>query len=124
MAITISNKEDWEKLLIAAEKGSCELKLDVALQYENGIEIDGVEIVKKDDFEDFRWTKSAYENGNVDALVRYADYLSMGKNCEKNLNLATQLYKKGVALGISIAAFNLGIEHRNKQDFKGAFKCY
>ena len=56
--------------------------------------------------------------------MRYADYLSTGENCNKNLELAIQLYEKGIELGFSEAAFNLGVEYRNKQDFKRAFEYY
>jgi len=124
MTTTISNIEDWKKLLAEAENGSNLLQLEVAMLFENGVEINGFEIVKKDAAQDFKWTKIAYENGNLDALVRYADYLSSGYNGEKNLELAIHLYEKGMEFGSSIAAFNLGIEYRNKQEFEHAFRYY
>ncbi len=73
----------WENLLNEAENGSDVLQNEVALHYENGIEENGIEILAKDMVQAFRWTKLSYENGNNEALVRYADYLSSGKYCDK-----------------------------------------
>lgn len=124
MFIEINSSENWEKLLLEAKNGNNLAQLEVAFYYENGIEINGVEILKANDLEGFKWTKKAYENGNLEALVGYADYLSLGKSCEKNLDLAVELYKKGIELGISEASYNLGIEFRNKQNFETAFEYY
>ena len=98
MFTEINNVETWEKLLNEAKKGNNLAQLEVAIYYENGIEIDGEEIVKANDVEGYNWTKKAFENGNPEALVRYADYLSLGKSCEKNLDLAIELYKKGIEI--------------------------
>ena len=124
MFIEIDNIETWEKLLTEAKNGNSLAQLEVAIYYENGIGINSEEIVKVNEEEAFNWTKKAYENGNLNALVSYADYLSLGKSCEKKLDLAIELYKKGIELGISEAAYNLGIEYRNQQNFEKAFEYY
>ena len=124
MITEINNLETWNELLIEAKKGNNLLQLEVAMYYENGIEINGNQLIEIDESEAFNWTKIAYESGNENAIVSYADYLSLGKFCEKNLDLAIELYKKGIELGISQASFHLGIEFRNKQNFKAAFEYY
>jgi TPR repeat protein len=124
MFTEINSAETWEKLLSEAKNGNNLAQFEVGIYYENGIEIDGVEIIKANDVEGFNWTKKAYENGNLKALVSYADYLSLGKSCEKNLDLAIELYKKGIELGISEASYNLAIEYRNQQNFEKAFEYY
>lgn len=124
MATTIRTPEDWKILLAVAEKNDASAQLEVAMLYESGIEIDGNKLVEINETLAYYWIKKAYENGNTDALVHYADYLSLDKSCEKNLDLAIKLYEKGIDLGKPEAAFNLGIEYRNKQDFRTAFSYY
>ena len=119
MSSEINTIDDWSTLLSEAKNGSNISQLDVAMHYENGNNFVSINIT-----EAFKWTKIAYENGNINAIVRYADYLSTGENCNKNLDLAIQLYENGIELGFSEAAFNLGVEYRNKQDFKRAFEYY
>lgn len=120
----VSQIYKWNNLLNEAENGNDVLQNEVALNYENGIEYKGIEILARDMIQAFRWTKISYENGNKEALVRYADYLSSGENCEKNTELAIKIYEEGVKLGISRAAFNLGVEYKNMQDYNNAFKHY
>ena len=124
MILKIDTLKTWMNLLNDAENGNNLAQFEVSMYYENGIEINGEIILNIDELEAFKWTKKAYENGNLKALVSYADYLSLGKNCERNLELAIKLYNKGIDLGIGEAAYNLGIEYRNKQDFKKAFIYY
>lgn len=119
MSVEINTIDDWGTLLSEAENGSNIAQLDVAMHYENGNNFVSINTT-----EAFKWTKIAYENGNKSAIVRYADYLSTGENCNKNLELVIQLYEKGIEFGFSEAAFNLGIEYRNRQDFESAFKYY
>jgi TPR repeat protein len=124
MITEVYNLETWNSLLEEAEKGNNMSQLEVAVYYENGIEVNGTEIVNIDETLAYYWTKKAYENGNENALVSYADYLSLGKHCVKNLELAVELYKKAVELGNSQASYNLGVEYRNKQEFETAFEYY
>lgn len=124
MTTKITNIKNWENLIELAKNGTIDAQYEVASYFENGLVLDGIEIVKLDEKQAFYWMKIAYENGNIKALVRYADYLSEGVLCEKNIDLAIKIYKKGIELGSSEASFNLGIEYRNKQDFDKAFKFY
>ena len=114
----------WKKLLKNAENGNNISQLEVAELYENGKEINGIEFINVNKEKAFYWIKIAYENGNNEALVKYADHLSLGNYCEKNRTLAIEIYKKGIELGISLASNNLGIEYRNELNFKKAFECY
>jgi len=119
MSSEINTIEDWNTLLNLAEEGNNSAQLEVAMYFENGNDF-----VTINNAEAFKWTKLAYENGKEDAIVRYADYLSAGNNCDKNIEHAVQLYARGIELGFGEASFNLGVEYRNKQNFKTAFEYY
>jgi len=73
MATTIRTPEDWKILLAAAEKNDASAQLEVAMLYESGIENDGNKLVEINETLAYYWIKKAYENGNTDALVHYAD---------------------------------------------------
>jgi TPR repeat protein len=72
----------------------------------------------------FKWYYSAYENGNVEASIRVADFLIEGIHCKQNIELAIELYRKGIDYGYGIAANNLATFYRDKQDYKEAFELY
>ncbi len=122
----IASIDDWMALLGKAECGNGEAMNEVAFLYENGLTIDGIEVVKPDPQSAFNWTKKSYENGNLDGLINYAHYLSDGTYlyCEKNIEFAMQLYEKAMNEGAVLAIHSLGIEYRNKQNFKRAFELY
>jgi TPR repeat protein len=122
----INSLNDWKSLLLHAENGDSKSQNEVACHYRDGLVIDNIEIVKEDKQEAFNWTKRAYENGDVDAMHEYADYLSdrESKVCEMNIELAMELYEKCISLGSSSATYNLGLEYRNKQNFEKAFQLY
>ena len=57
-------------------------------------------------------------------MIRIADFNSEGEICAKNLDLATELYQKGIEKGISFAAINLATIYRDKNEFEKAFELY
>ena len=122
----ITSIEDWTTLLKKAENGNCDAMNEVAFWYENGLTIEDIEIVQIQPRLAFEWTKKSYENGNLDGIVKYADYLSDGEYifCEKNIELAMQIYEKAMNSGSTTATHSLGIEYRNKQNFEKAFELY
>jgi len=122
----INSLNDWNNLLLLAKNGDSNSQIEVAYHYRNGLLINGFEIVKKDEQEAFHWTKKAYENGNVEAMEEYADYLSDRDCafCEMNIELAMDIYEKCISLGSTRASYNLGLEYRNKQNFEKAFQLY
>lgn len=126
MIHSIRNIEAFNSLLLLAKNGNSQAMYDIALLYEDGWLIDNKEIVKCDPQLAFNWTKRSYENGNLEATERYANYLSDGnyKYCEKDIELAMNLYEKAMKEGSNSATHNLGIEYRNKQKFEIAFEFY
>ncbi|QQR99206.1 MAG: sel1 repeat family protein [Sphingobacteriales bacterium] len=124
--INIKNIDDFNLLLLKAENGDSEAMNEVSGYYEDGWSYDKIEIVKCDKKLAFYWTKRSYESGNIDGMVRYANYLNDGiyEHCDKDIELAMKLYEKAMNNGSEIATFNLGIEYRNKQQFEKAFELY
>lgn len=124
--IDIKNIDDFNSLLRKAENGDSQAMYELSLYYEDGWTYKNVEIVKRDPQLAFNWVKKSYENGNIDGMVSYANYLSDGEHefCEKNSELAMKLYEKAMIEGSEIATFNLGVEYRNKQQFEKAFELY
>jgi uncharacterized protein len=120
----IKNLTDWKDLLSSAEEGDTNHQLEVALYYDSGIYEGDEEIVAPDAALAFEWTKRAYESGSIDAMERYANYLSDGVQCTQDKALAMKLYKKAVKAGSSSAAHNLGTEYRDQHDFEKAFSLY
>ncbi|MCU0323444.1 MAG: sel1 repeat family protein [Chitinophagaceae bacterium] len=122
----IKNLDDFNSLLQKAENDSSDAMNEVAFWFENGLTINNVEIVKCNPQLAFDWIKKSHEQGNLNATIRYADYLSNGENefCQKDVELAMKLYKNAMNEGSSNATFNLGLEYRNKQQFGKAFELY
>jgi TPR repeat protein len=114
------NKENWDKLLELAKNGDSKSQYELACYLEDGKE----NIVEQNFSEAFEWYKKAYENGNIDATVRFADFLSEGINCKQDIDLAIKLYNIGIENGSSIASIGLATIYRDKQDFEQAFKLY
>ncbi len=124
METIIRNLNDFQELMLAAEQGDADAQLEIALHYDNGLIVDGVELVRPDMKLAFMWAKKAYENGNINAAEYYAYHLSNGIYCVKNTALAMKLYRDAMKAGSLTAAHNLGIEFRDQHDFEKAFLLY
>jgi len=124
--LEVKNVDDWNSLLQNAKNGDIEAMNEVASMYRDGLTIDNIEIIRLDPQEEFNWTKKSYESGDPLGAELYADYLSDGeyKYCEKNIDLAIQLYEKAMNAGSGRAAYNMGLEYRNKGNFEKAFELY
>jgi TPR repeat protein len=124
MTSKISSYDDWTALLELAEAGDGSAQKEAASYYDFGLTLSGVTIVPEDKLKAFEWYNRAYRNGNDDAIIRIADFLSEGIYCDLNIELAIGLYKKGIAKGSSIAATNLATVFRNEHDYTKAFELY
>lgn len=122
--IEINNTETWSTLLEQAKKGDSEAQFEVACYFDEGWVVDDIIIVEKDNEKAYQWLLKAYENGNINATVRLADYLSEGKYCEKDVEKAKELYQIGIINGIGFSAINLATIYRDNNDFETAFKLY
>ncbi len=120
----IRNKESYIRLLKEAENNNSDAQYEVGNYYYDGFEVDGEIIFEQNKIEAFKWIKRAFENGNDYAMIRMADFYSDGEICDKNLDLAIELYKKGIEKGISFSAINLATIYRDKNEFEEAFKLY
>ena len=116
----VLNKNDWDKLLQFAKNNDGKSQYQVACYLENGI----ANVVEQNLSEAFEWYQKAYENGNIDAAVRLADFLSEGIVCKQDIDLAIKLYNICIENGSSIASSNLATIYRDKQDFEQAFELY
>ena len=114
----------WKELLQLAESGNSEAQFKVADCYDSGLENEGVEIVKEDKEQAFKWFFKSHENGNIEGTIRIADFLSEGECCEKNIQLAIELYKKGIDKGYGYAAINLATVYRDNNEFETAVEYY
>ncbi|MFK7904108.1 MAG: tetratricopeptide repeat protein [Chitinophagales bacterium] len=119
--MTIKN---WKKVLKLAKKGNGKAQFEVGSYFEDGLQIGKKRLLKIDKAKALKWFKKAHKKGNVDATVRYADYLSEGINCNKNMGLAIRLYKRAIKKGSYIAVFNLAKTYSQKKSFSAAFKLY
>lgn len=122
----ITNIKDWKILLSNAENGDPFAMNKVAFVYQFGLQINSVNIVEPNPKLAFEWIKKSYETGNIEGMVKYADYLSEKEcpYCSTDIKLAMALYEKARDAGSAIAAYHLGIEYRNKQNFEKAFELY
>jgi uncharacterized protein len=122
----IKTINEWHNLLLQAENGDTHAMNEVASIFREGLEIDNAEIVQIDNKEAFNWTKKAYENGDLESMEEYADYLTQRENgvCEVDIELGMKLYQKCIDNGSKSATYSLGLEYRNKQQFEKAFELY
>jgi len=116
----VSKKEDWEALLTLAESGDDKSQYEIGLYFENG----ETNIVEQNLSKAFEWYQKAHENGNIDATIRVADFLSEGICCKQDIDLAIKLYNIGINNESGIASHNLATIYRDKQDFEQAFRLY
>lgn len=116
----------WNELLIQAENGDVAAMNEVAFWLREGVEKDGEEIVQVDKKASFQWTIKAFELGSLEATEQYADYLTDYQNevCEPDVDLGMKLYERCYQEGSKRAAFCLGLEFRNMQQFEKAFAHY
>lgn len=124
MASKITVPQNWDALLQSATAGDNIAQFEVGYYYDYGLLIEEAMVVTEDKSKAFEWYYRAYNNGNADAITRVADFLSEGIYCEKNIELAIELYKKGIDNGSAAAANNLGTIYRDNQDYKTAFEFY
>ena len=124
MRSELTTYEDWIQLLALANTGDNIAQYEVAIHYDGGLVVNGIKIVDESQPIAFKWYYSAYENGNVDASIRIADFLIEGIYCKQNIELAIELYRKGIDDGYGIAANNLAAFYRDKQNYKEAFELY
>ncbi|MBX2907840.1 MAG: sel1 repeat family protein [Taibaiella sp.] len=120
----IKNLRDWKVLVLKAESGDAKSQLEVAYFYDSGVSVKGRHIVLANPAASYEWTKRAFDSGSVEAMERYANYLSDGVYCKQDKRRAMELYEKAMKAGSLTAAHNLGVEYRDKQDFEKAFSLY
>ncbi len=122
----IENIDDWNCLFQAAENGNVAAQEEVAMHYHFGLEIKELKIVVADPKKAVYWTKVAMENGSLEAMLNYANYLSEDDAifCEKDVDKAISLYEMAIRRGSKAASFNLGCLYRDLGDFTKAFALY
>jgi TPR repeat protein len=76
----IKTINEWHNLLLQAENGDTHAMNEVAFIFREGLEIDNAKIVQIDKKEAFNWTKKAYENGDLESMEEYADYLTRSRH--------------------------------------------
>jgi TPR repeat protein len=116
--------QKWKEILQLAKKGNSDAQFEIGNYFEDGLQIENKELVKVDKTKALKWFKKAHKKGNVNASVRYADYLSEGINCKKNLDLAIRLYKESIKKDSYLAKLNLAKTYSQMANFKAAFKLY
>lgn len=124
MTQELKTYEDWLCLLALANAGDNIAQYEVAVQYDFGLAITTTEIVPENKPMAYTWYSKAYENGNVDAIIRVADFLSEGIYCNQNIELAIELYQKRIDSGDGLAAHNLAIVYRDRRDYEKAFELH
>lgn len=124
MTTKLTTYEDWTCLLSLAETGDPIAQYHVASNYDFGLIVMDTQIVEENQSMAFKWYNKAYKNGNNDAIIRLADFLSEGIHCKQNIALAIELYQKEIDNGVGLAANNLAIVYRDLQEYKKAFESY
>lgn len=125
MENVIKNIDDFNDLLKRAEGGNADAQFDVSLFYTDGLVINDIATIKPDAQLAFYWTKKAYEGGYGEpALVHYGNFLCAGEGCDKNVELGMKVYQEGADLGWGSSARCLGMQYRNRQNYKKAFELY
>lgn len=115
-----------EKAMKASDKFSIEKEslFELACIFENGLFEGDKTLIEIDMAKSYYWYNQAMINGDVNAKVRIADFLSEGIECKKDINKAISLYLSCVEKGLSIAAFNLATIYRDQHEYNEAFKYY
>ena len=120
----LTTYKDWIQLLELADKGDNVAQYEVACYFDFGLVVKDTKIVEENHAMAFKWYHKTYENGNTNAMIRLADFLSEGIYCKQDLEFAIELYKKGIDNGHGLAANNLATLYRDQQDYKKAFELY
>lgn len=121
---TLNQNSKWNALLAQAEAGDSEAQYEVGMSYHDGVwNRTGVQ-VEQDFKAAFEWFNRSFDNGNLEAMVLVADYLSDGIAGERNLEFAVELYNEAIEKGSSTAANNLGTVYRDEGAFEKAFHYY
>uniref|UniRef100_UPI00404A34FF tetratricopeptide repeat protein n=1 Tax=Flavobacterium sp. TaxID=239 RepID=UPI00404A34FF len=120
----IKNIEDWKKLLKQKNSDNGNLLYEIANYFDDGLEIDGNIIVEENKKEAFELYEKASKNGSIESKIRLADFYSEGVICEKNIDLAIDLYSSCIELGFGMAAHNLATVYRDLGNYSKAFQLY
>ena len=115
---------DLEEIMHKSQNEDSDSQYLLANYYYDGLWIDEEPILKQDRKEAFDLTEAAYMNGSKEALISYANYLSVGYACDKNEALAKKLYKEAIKANDCLGAFNLACLYTWKGKYKKAFKFY
>lgn len=117
-------KLHFDKLLEKAQSGDGTAQYAISDYYSEGLMIDNTIVIEPNENVAFEWTKLAYENGQEDALISYANYISSGLHCKKNESLAIELYLKAIEQKNSLGAFNLARYYSSIGKYEEAFQNY
>jgi uncharacterized protein len=120
----IESQIDWENLFQNANSGNPKAQFEVGYYFENGLIRNNQIIVSPNLETSFQWYQKASQNGDIDAMSRYADFLSGGYGCELDYNAAIAVYADAIEGGSTIALENLGMTYRDLGDYKKAFHYY
>lgn len=113
--------EDLAKLKSRSKAGDADSQYLLANYYEYGLMIDSKVQIKQNLKIAFKLTKLAFENGNKEALISYANYLTNEDFSENNVKLGITLYKKAIRNNDSLGAVNLARYYSRKGKYKKAF---
>jgi uncharacterized protein len=123
--LSMLDKTSWKDLLAKAKNGDAIAQNEVGDYFAFGHKTKANEIiVRQNSSSAFSWYEKAAMNGVADALTSFADFLSEGKGCEKDITKAIDNYLLAIEQGSSRAALNLGIIYRDKGEFKKVFEYY
>ena len=114
----------YQDVLVQAKKGKSNAQYELGNFYEDGLTVKNKEVLRPNQQEALKWFKKAYKNGNSNAAVRYADYLSIGDHCHKDLELAIKIYKSEITSGNYMAYSNLAKTYCKEKKYKWAIKLY
>lgn len=116
--------KDLEEIMHKSQHGDSDSQYLLANYYDDGLWIDEEPILQQDKKEAFDLTEAAYRNGSKQAMISYANYLSVGYACDKNEALAKKLYKEAIKANDCLGAFNLDRLYTTNGKYKKAFEFY
>lgn len=126
----ITSKKEFEETMTLVKKSinfstiHNSLLYNLGYTFEYGLLENEDVVINSDNKKAFYWYEQAMINGNLDATIRLADFLSEGIGCEKDIDRSISLYLICIERGISIAANNLGKIYSDIKDYTRAFKYY
>lgn len=116
--------KDLKNLQKKSKNGDAESQYLLANYYESGLSIDNEVQIKPNNKKAFHLIKIAFENGNNEAIIHYANYLTDKKFSESNIELGIELYKRAISNNDSLGALNLAKHYSKEGNYKKAFKYY